>query len=255
MSLSVASSIAAPDTARGPAAACLSATGSPQPGRCGGIRKSRDRDRPAAGGRMCCAAPSHSTPASSLLCTPRCSFMDGEGFLLVVAVIHHALGDGADELLHRLWILLEEIPRWTRTSRRRAAHKPRPQQHVEAGLLGHVGARHGNQRAGDVAVGHRGDPLRLALKQEGGTRVDTAMRSAWDFPNGGQVEGLVGRSYRLDNDFRTENPYPAPGSTSGPRPMSRGCGWRRCPGSRPSAACAPMATSRSTASWSTPWPT
>ncbi|MBK1659772.1 LPS-assembly protein LptD [Paracraurococcus ruber] len=44
-------------------------------------------------------------------------------------------------------------------------------------------------------------------RQEGGTRVDTALRSAWDFPNGGQLEGLVGRSYRLDDDFQRENPY------------------------------------------------
>jgi LPS-assembly protein len=46
-------------------------------------------------------------------------------------------------------------------------------------------------------------------RQEGGTRVDTAIRAAWDFPNGGQVEGLVGRSFRLDdNSF---NPYPGSG--------------------------------------------
>jgi LPS-assembly protein len=48
-------------------------------------------------------------------------------------------------------------------------------------------------------------------RQEGGTRVDTALRSAWDFPNGGQVEGLVGRSFRLDDHFRTDNPYPGSG--------------------------------------------
>ena len=48
-------------------------------------------------------------------------------------------------------------------------------------------------------------------RQEGGSRVDAAMRGAWDFPNGGQVEGLVGRSYRFDNDFRNENPYPGSG--------------------------------------------
>ncbi|GGC62884.1 LPS-assembly protein LptD [Siccirubricoccus deserti] len=46
-------------------------------------------------------------------------------------------------------------------------------------------------------------------RQEGGTRVDTAIRAAWDFPNGGQVEGLVGRSFRFDdNSF---NPYPGSG--------------------------------------------
>ncbi|MDO9710460.1 LPS-assembly protein LptD [Paracraurococcus lichenis] len=48
-------------------------------------------------------------------------------------------------------------------------------------------------------------------RQEGGTRIDTALRGAWDFPNGGQVEGLVGRSYRMDDDFRQENPYPGSG--------------------------------------------
>lgn len=48
-------------------------------------------------------------------------------------------------------------------------------------------------------------------RQEGGSRVDTAMRAAWDFPNGGQVEGLVGRSFRLDNDFKDANPYAGSG--------------------------------------------
>ena len=37
-------------------------------------------------------------------------------------------------------------------------------------------------------------------RQEGGTRVDAALRSAWLFPNGGQVEGLVGRSFRTTED-------------------------------------------------------
>ncbi|MCO6418868.1 LPS assembly protein LptD [Siccirubricoccus sp. KC 17139] len=46
-------------------------------------------------------------------------------------------------------------------------------------------------------------------RQEGGTRVDTAIRAAWDFPNGGQVEGLVGRSFRLDDDIFS--PYPGSG--------------------------------------------
>ncbi|MGG5810587.1 LPS-assembly protein LptD, partial [Falsiroseomonas sp. CW058] len=35
---------------------------------------------------------------------------------------------------------------------------------------------------------------------EGGTRVDAALRGAWLFPNGGQIEGLVGRSFRADDD-------------------------------------------------------
>jgi LPS-assembly protein len=37
-------------------------------------------------------------------------------------------------------------------------------------------------------------------RQEGGTRVDTALRGAWFFPNGGQIEGLVGRSFRLSDE-------------------------------------------------------
>jgi LPS-assembly protein len=37
-------------------------------------------------------------------------------------------------------------------------------------------------------------------RQEGGTRVDAALRGAWLFPNGGQLEGLVGRSYRTAAD-------------------------------------------------------
>lgn len=36
--------------------------------------------------------------------------------------------------------------------------------------------------------------------QEGGTRVDAALRAAWLFPNGGQVEGLVGRSFRASSE-------------------------------------------------------
>lgn len=37
-------------------------------------------------------------------------------------------------------------------------------------------------------------------RQEGGTRVDYALRGAWYFPNGGQFESLVGQSYRIQND-------------------------------------------------------
>ena len=37
-------------------------------------------------------------------------------------------------------------------------------------------------------------------RQEGGTRLDAALRGAWLFPNGGQVEGLVGRSFRTEPD-------------------------------------------------------
>ncbi len=35
---------------------------------------------------------------------------------------------------------------------------------------------------------------------EGGTRVDAAIRGTWLFPNGGRVEGLVGRSYRFSEE-------------------------------------------------------
>ncbi|WP_207538359.1 LPS-assembly protein LptD [Sabulicella rubraurantiaca] len=35
---------------------------------------------------------------------------------------------------------------------------------------------------------------------EGGTRVDAALRGAWSFPNGGRVEGIVGRSYRMSDE-------------------------------------------------------
>jgi LPS-assembly protein len=37
-------------------------------------------------------------------------------------------------------------------------------------------------------------------RQEGGTRVDAAMRGAWLFPNGGQAEALVGRSFRASTE-------------------------------------------------------
>ncbi|MDQ1080532.1 LPS-assembly protein [Pseudoroseomonas cervicalis] len=37
-------------------------------------------------------------------------------------------------------------------------------------------------------------------RQEGGTRMDTAFRGAWMFPNGGRVEGLVGRSFRASDE-------------------------------------------------------
>ena len=37
-------------------------------------------------------------------------------------------------------------------------------------------------------------------RQEGGTRVDYALRGAWYFPNGGVLESLVGQSYRVQND-------------------------------------------------------
>lgn len=42
---------------------------------------------------------------------------------------------------------------------------------------------------------------------EGGTRVDAAMRGVWTFPNGAQVDGLVGRSYRLQDDHSTSQLY------------------------------------------------
>ena len=37
-------------------------------------------------------------------------------------------------------------------------------------------------------------------RQEGGTRADAALRSAWFFPNGGQLEGLIGQSYRASTE-------------------------------------------------------
>jgi len=37
-------------------------------------------------------------------------------------------------------------------------------------------------------------------RQEGGTRLDYALRGAWYFPNGGLLEGLAGASYRLQRD-------------------------------------------------------
>ncbi len=37
-------------------------------------------------------------------------------------------------------------------------------------------------------------------RQEGGTRVDAALRGAWMFPNGGQVEAFGGRSFRASEE-------------------------------------------------------
>jgi LPS-assembly protein len=37
-------------------------------------------------------------------------------------------------------------------------------------------------------------------RQEGGTRVDAALRGTWNFPNGGRVEAIAGRSYRLSDE-------------------------------------------------------
>jgi LPS-assembly protein len=37
-------------------------------------------------------------------------------------------------------------------------------------------------------------------RQEGGTRVDAALRAAWYFPNGGAVEGVAGRSFRASDE-------------------------------------------------------
>jgi LPS-assembly protein len=44
---------------------------------------------------------------------------------------------------------------------------------------------------------------------EGGSRTDYAVRAVWDFPNGGAVDGLIGQSYRLDNQI--QSPYPGSG--------------------------------------------
>lgn len=37
-------------------------------------------------------------------------------------------------------------------------------------------------------------------RQEGGTRVDAAVRGTWNFLNGGRLEGLVGRSFRFSEE-------------------------------------------------------
>lgn len=37
-------------------------------------------------------------------------------------------------------------------------------------------------------------------RQEGGTRVDAALRGQWTFQNGGRIEGLVGRSFRFTEE-------------------------------------------------------
>lgn len=42
-------------------------------------------------------------------------------------------------------------------------------------------------------------------RMEGGSRVDMALRGAWNFPNGGQVETVVGRSYRARRDATFAN--------------------------------------------------
>lgn len=42
-------------------------------------------------------------------------------------------------------------------------------------------------------------------RQEGGTRFDGAIRSAWNFPNGGQVEAVGGRSFRVHQDATFAN--------------------------------------------------
>lgn len=46
---------------------------------------------------------------------------------------------------------------------------------------------------------------------EGGTRVDAAFRAAWMFPNGGEVEGLVGRSFRASREEVFEQVGPRSG--------------------------------------------
>lgn len=45
-------------------------------------------------------------------------------------------------------------------------------------------------------------------RQEGTTRADASLRGAWNFPNGGKVEGLVGRSYTLVDDHSVSTVYP-----------------------------------------------
>jgi LPS-assembly protein len=46
-------------------------------------------------------------------------------------------------------------------------------------------------------------------RQEGGSRVDAALRAGWNFRNGGQIDGLVGKSFSLSNP--SWNPYPGSG--------------------------------------------
>ena len=48
-------------------------------------------------------------PASLSLSMPRCSFSEAKRAGLVVAIEHHAAGDGADELLHRVGMLVDEL--------------------------------------------------------------------------------------------------------------------------------------------------
>jgi LPS-assembly protein len=44
-------------------------------------------------------------------------------------------------------------------------------------------------------------------RMEGGTRADAALRGAWNFPNGGQFSGLIGRSYAIQDDHSTSQEY------------------------------------------------
>ncbi len=46
---------------------------------------------------------------------------------------------------------------------------------------------------------------------EGGTRLDAAFRAAWMFPNGGEMEGLVGRSFRASREEVFEQVGPRSG--------------------------------------------
>jgi len=44
-------------------------------------------------------------------------------------------------------------------------------------------------------------------RQEGGTRVDAALRGGWFFPNGGSIDALVGRSFRASDEAVFAEPF------------------------------------------------
>src|SRR6202050_1812297 len=88
-----------------------------------------------------------------------------DGTFLVGAEIHHRLGDGANNLLHRLGILLHEIGRAPDGAAGARDIVAGAQQHFQARLFGDGSVRDRQRGALDVVVGHGGDALRLALKR------------------------------------------------------------------------------------------
>ena len=95
-------------TARDRAAACPSATGSRRSCRAGAIRRSRGTGPWAIRRRTTLCSSSQISPATLSLSMPRCSLIALTEPSLLVAEIHHGLGDGADEFLHGLGILVGE---------------------------------------------------------------------------------------------------------------------------------------------------